>query len=245
MDQKFISDSLDVKVTKFAFPDLYFFKTMYKKEIQYLFSTFFFSINSSEVTQRTISTSSADIRSIKSSISILKRKNKLMFDVLFNYSKDVFGPGEVMLYYLIDDIRLAGKNSSGDLILSNERLECKAAKIKNQNQLYDFKLGGTFSTDEIRKELVDLGKTYGITGTTNSFPSSKIKMIKNKTPEFQELERKYAELAYDKYFSHYPIVFVSSDINNRGDLITIKDVKVEDIRIERITMNDIKPVVLL
>jgi hypothetical protein len=143
LNMEFINNAL--KVSAFNISSTEFTKTEHKKEIQYLFNMHFFP--KFDIT-KTIDV--VDMGKLNTLITTLKTQDMTMFKKLYNYKPDGIGPGEVMLYFLINDARLGGRQSAGiDLIVNNKNYEVKAASISTDNMAYHIKLGATFSLDDI------------------------------------------------------------------------------------------------
>lgn len=69
--------------------------------------------------------------------------------------------------------------------------------------------------------------------------------MKQKAPvEFAQIEKRYADAAAN-YFAGHATIFMnaSPSRDNFGNLISVKNVKHDDILIERVTSNTIKPIV--
>ena len=222
------------------------FQTLkYKEVIQEIFSEHFFP----DVDITDLAANGFDMNRINKSIKILKNSNMQLFEYLHKYGKNYeFGPGEVTLFCLINDATLGGGSVSVDLTTQTGKYEVKGSQISRNGYAYDFKTGGTFSVDEVKNALVDLNKKHGLGGSAASMASSILDTLKKLEPAaYAEIEKRYAELTYDNYFSKHKVIFVNNNESNatRGLVEAFKYVDKKDISIERITSNVIKPKVLL
>jgi hypothetical protein len=241
LNMEFINNAL--KVSAFNISSTEFTKTKYKKEIQYLFNVHFFP--KFDIT-KTIDV--VDMGKLNTLITTLKTQDMTMFKKLYNYKPDGIGPGEVMLYFLINDARLGGRQSAGiDLIVNNTNYEVKAAKISTDNMAYDIKLGGTFSLDQIKIDLNNLRVKLGLGGSATEISTNKIKDMKDKVPaEFNAIESKFAKLSYDNYFKNHNVIFINNnDTPKMGNIAAIKMVKQNEIFIHAVTNGTIKPKIKL
>ena len=189
-----------------------------------------------------------------------------MLDLLQLNAGSGLGPGEALLYFLLDGVTIGGGSSAGvDVIDGGTKYELKAVKLrKNDMMLTDFKLGGTVDISGIQKKLMDLKKAMletlpkvkegEKTGINNdhikAFQNSKVKkVIKERgLTNYEDLEKEFQELAYNEYFKAHPIIFMGSKGANKsefGRIFAIMDVQKEDIRMHQVTSSTIKPGVII
>jgi hypothetical protein len=207
-----------------------------KMEIQYLIKKHFFPDFD---LSNTIDDSVIKKESINRVINTLKKYSPEKFELLFTFRPQNIGPGEALIYFIYNKAILGGGSKSGDIFIGDKEYEVKAVKMKGESEVYDFRLGGTIPIAEVMKKLVALsGKDKEISG-------SDIANIKMEMPkQFNEIENKFAKLAYDHYFSKHDIIFFNNGTSDdRGSVIAVKQVQVSDIRIERVTSGIIKPIV--
>lgn len=211
----------------------------YKSEIRFLFKKHFLtSLNSTRQVKE------ADLNSI---ISKLKSENFSNFERVFKYKPDGIGPGEVLLFLLIDNSELGGGSSAGtDLTVSGKNYEIKAASISSDYFAYNFKVGATFDVTDVVQDLLNVCELVGIK-KRNEINITDINMIKSKAPiEWEALEEKYRNVLYENYFKDHEIIFLNNNPSKKfGDVERIKLVKKEDIFLERYTSNVLKPKVNL
>lgn len=242
LNMEFINNAL--KVSAFNITPTEFTKTDHKKEIQYLFNMHFFP--KFDIT-KTID--NVDMGKLNTLITTLKTQNMTMFKKLHKYNLKGIGPGEVTLYFLINNAKLGGGSSAGlDLIVGSKGYEVKAVSISNDGSMaYDFKLGGTIALDEFKTELNKLRLKLGVKGTATEIAPNDIKAMKEKAPtEFNAIEQKFAKSAYDNYFSKHEVIFINnSKFAKQGNIAAIKTVKQNEIFIYHVTSGTIKPKVKL
>jgi hypothetical protein len=200
LNMEFINNAL--KVSSFNISSTEFTKTKYKKEIQYLFNMHFFP--KFDIT-KTIDV--VDMGKLNTLITTLKTQDMAMFKKLHKYKLDGIGPGEMTLYFLINNARLGGGGSAGiDLIVGSKNYEVKAAKITPNGIAYGFKLGATFSLDDIKRDLNTLRIKSNAGGSASEISANKLKDMQQKYPsEFNAIESKFAKLSYDNYFKNHDI----------------------------------------
>lgn len=241
LNMEFINNAL--KISSFNIPATEFTSTRHKKEIQYLFNMHFFPKFDISKTIDSVNTSA-----LNNLISLLKREDMAMFTKLHNYNLKGIGPGEVTLYFLINNCKLGGGSSAGlDVIVGSTGYEVKAVSVSRDNQAYDFKLGGTVPIDEIKKELNQLRLKLGFAGTATEISQNTLQAMKQNAPaEFKIIEEKFAKIAYDGYFKNHEVIFINnSKSSKQGNIEAVKKVKQNEIFIYHMTSGTIKPKVKL
>ena len=243
LDQEFLKRAEKVAAVNLSASD--FKSTKHKNEIRYLMGkNFLTEINIFDLTTK----GDFSKEKFNAFMEKLTPANKAL---IFDYgSQWKMGPGEIVSYLIFDDCSLGGE-VSGDLHFGSKVYEMKAVKISGE-YMSDFKLGGTVNFNKIINDLFELGKkaeiSFGPQG--NSIEKGPMSIIKEKFPnEFKEIEKRYAETAYKGYFSKHTNVFVGANIkasSNGGfkfKCIDVKDVKENQIFIERYTSNSLKPLI--
>jgi hypothetical protein len=221
----------------------------YKNEIRYLFNRYFFPKFDLSKTIKGI-----DMNKINSLIAQLKSEDRQRFFDLYDY-KNIkgIGPGEVMLYFLIDDAYLGGGSSAGAdiMFIGGATYEVKAANISSNKEAMDFKLGGTVNLSQVMSELDKLRTRLNLGGSASEISTGKIEQMRKMAPtEFKKIEDKFATIAYS-YFGNHDIIFLRNNrsgsgfASNSGVIEAIKRVKKEDISIHAMTSGTIKPKVKL
>ena len=181
-----------------------------------------------------------------------------------------FGPGEILLYLLIDQIELGGATASTDFKVGSQDYEIKACvteKINNVDYAYNFTTGGTMKSNPTYNEVIKMlsdffGKrgsktTVALlrefafapkTGVRMTNPQSKFFDPKDDKTEYDRIIDTYRNFIYNTYFKSKKIVFVRtlrnasiSGLSNIGEIIAVKEVMPEDISIYEVTAGVIKP----
>ena len=226
-----------------------FESTKFKRVIQQLIALKWFNKSRDIKTFKGV-----DLEKLQSGISQLKGKNKKAYEKLFSY-KPVGsnpGPGEVVLYFLIDDAVIAGDNSKGiDLIVGSAKYEVKGAKVGAKHGLYGFQTGGTVGDADIKSEFLKLkDKIENPSKGRNTVTTSDLEKMEKQVPsDYKKLLSKYQNAVHDEYFSKKEIIFFNANAGSkpkprkdgsvgerslpaaRGNLETIMRVKKEDIGI--------------
>ena len=226
------------RVTTFNLSAADFNDLNHKKEIQHLFNKHFFPKFDMAKTIKGV-----DQRKLNSIIAELKREDRKMLEQLHKYTLRGFGPGEILLFFLIDDAYLGGGSSAGvDLISkSSGPYEIKSVDVTNKTYATNFKTGATFKTSDLIKRAQDLKKEVG-DGGGSEVNLGTIDKIKDKFPDaWNQLEKDYQQRVYDNYFKHHDIIFMQNSTQKIGEILSIKRVKKEEILFERVTSGTIKP----
>jgi hypothetical protein len=251
--KQFILENIDVedldveflkraeKVTSLNLSISDFKSTKHKKEILFLFKKNFFpELHVSEISKD----GEFSKEKFNSFVNKLSGPNLPM---IFNYLEGSgVGPGEVVTYLAFEQCKLGGGNISADIIFSSKTYEMKAAKL-SEGYLSDFLMGGTFNLNEVETKFFELARRAEVFDTPASISKSKTEKMKQMFPaEFKQIENKYAEICYKEYFSKHPVIFVGSkDSSNatKYKCIAVKEVKENEIFIERYTSKTLKPLI--
>lgn len=240
LDHEFLARAL--RVTSFNLNANDFISLRHKKEIQHLFTLNMFpkfdhfldTVNKAQLNR---------------AISELRRTEPTNFQHLYSYNIKGVGPGEIMLYYLLNKGHLGGGSSAGlDLVVGSKGYEIKAVDYSPQGYVNNFKVGGTFSLANIIRETQDLKRAAGL-GSGSEVNSGELKVLEEKYPkEIKKIYNDYADITYKNYFRSHDIIFLANSNGRtykKGDVIDIRKVKKEEILFERITSGTIKPRVLV
>lgn len=226
MKKDFTDLTLKTIKSKFNQLDLSVFQSLNRKqEIQFYIKSIYFPEFDVNKTSKNV-----DKNKINSLITELKRLHSSNFDHIYNYKfvGDI-GPGEILLYFLVDNAHLAGgSQTSHDLIAGSNKYEIKSARISPDRVASDFRMSKSLKLDAVLLELYEM---HG--NQKNEISINDIKKLRSEEPRrFDEIEKKYKNQTYREYFKHHDIIF----FNNRTKLIdTIKIVQENDIMIERVT----------
>ena len=242
MDQDFILRA--TQVTSFNLNIADFQSLRHKKEIQHIFATHFFpkfNLNNTSA--------GVDISKLNRNISDLKAYGqKKYFDRIHNYNIKGIGPGEVTLYFLIDNAILGGGTSAGvDVMVGSSKYEVKAVQVNQKRQAYDLRLGGTVPLSDIISDLFALRTELKMPGLPNGIDGATMDAMRKAAPERMTIiENKYKKIAYEHYFKNHHVIFINNSKSPKvGNIEAIKQVKEKDITIERYTSNALKPRVQL
>lgn len=245
LDTTFIKRA--TRVTSFNLTSADFTKNDYKREIQSLYQQYMFGSFDPDMALDKI-----DILKYNKLVKLLKSDSKDQYEKLHNLSLRGVGPGEAVLFLLTKEGHLGGGSSAGvDLVVGTTKYEVKAVKWKSKatkDYVSDFKLGGNIQgmtqlESEIQKDMF-------ARGYTNSPGAAEIKgslfqqFEKDDKAAYKVFEARYQKLAKE-YFSGHETIFIQTESNQPdfGEIITIKRVKEEDIKMERYTSRSIKPLV--
>ena len=231
------------KVTSFNLSERDFNSPKYQREIRFLYIKNFFPGFDDK-----LFTDQVDAASINRGIDALKRQDLAKFQNLFKFTPGGLGPGEVMLFFLIDNAQLGGAGSAGvDVIVGSERYEVKAAVISKNSVASGFKLGGTVGLSQLMIDLNSLRERLKLGGSRTEIPGSVIKEMSLKDPDtFAELKGRFRQISYNSYFKNHKIIIINNTPStNFGRIEAIKQVQFADIDIERVTSGTIKPLVQL
>lgn len=236
----------------------------FKSEIRFLITRKYFpELQTSDIFLPKITTA----KELNKSLSTIASLNPgAMLDLLQLNAGSGLGPGEALLYFLLNGVTIGGGSSAGvDVIDGGTKYELKAVKLRKKDMmLTDFKLGGTVDISGIQKRLMDLkkamletlpkvkeGEKTGINKDhIKAFQNPKVKkVIKERgLTNYEDLEKEFQELAYNEYFKAHPIIFMGSKGANKsefGRIFAIMDVQKEDIRMHQVTSSTIKPGVII
>jgi len=251
LDSEFLTRAL--RVTSFNLSSADFQTLKYKAEIQHLFHLHFFKKFD---LSKTIS---GDITVNKGNAIIkeLKQMNSKAFNALHFYNLKGVGPGEATLFFICDKAKLGGGGSAGvDIMIGGKKYEVKAVTYsKATNSVAGFKLGGTVPLGDLVTKAVALKNSLGLTTAGKGqaeVNKTQIEEIKKKYPkEWNEIETKYGRVA-QAYFGNTDVIFINNNntsgrlsSNGGGEILAIKKVRFNDIKIEQITQGTIKPRVQL
>ena len=237
MDKQFLNRAEQFSTFNFSGSDLT--HLTYKNEVRHLVNKHWFPEKNEDVYLDDV-----EKENINKSIHKLKSINSDSFKRLYSYNIKGIGPGEVLMYYLIDGAQVGGGSSAGvDLTVNGKDYEIKAVKtvfnkVLDSYFLNDFKLGGTVNLTEIMQGLQEIGKV-----SKTELAGSKINEFRY-TKDFKELEKQFRELA-SEYFKEHNIIFLDNSNKKYGEVIDVGKVKKENIYIERMTSGTIKPLIKL
>ena len=162
------------------------------------------------------------------------------------------GPGEVLMYLLHDQVRLAG-NEPGDLRIGTKEVELKAAKVKLKVNdgltkgpvFYAYGMGSV-NLGKILDNLTELRDDTISGKTSTSIDVSDITtLLRDRKDEYKTIEKDFQKETHKQYFSKHQFLFIGQASDNsrrRARLIGyIPNVKKEDITIESYSRGQFYP----
>jgi hypothetical protein len=237
------------KVTSFNLTSADFNTTKFKREIQSLYQQYIFKTFDPENTLSTL-----NINDYNKLVKMLKADDKMQYEKLHNLPLRGIGPGEAALFLLTKwpNGHLGGGSSAGvDFVMGSKKYEVKAVKWKSKttkDYVADFKLGGNIpGMTQLESEIQRAFYEYGYTSTQGApeIKGSLFQKFEKEYPkQYAAFENKYRNLAKN-YFADHEVIFIQTETNQPdfGEILAIKRVKPEDIKMERYTSRTIKPLV--
>jgi hypothetical protein len=242
LDLPYISSAQ--RCSKFDINQRDFQSIKYKKEIQFLFNKFWFPDFDLEAN----TSDGVNLGKLNSAIEKLRKINSKGLIDLHKYTWSGVGPGEALLYFLVNDGYLGGGASAGvDLIAGGKEYEIKAVTITKDGYASNFKTGATFSVSSEITKLQSLKSKLDLGGKKSEVNDGDLKTIRKEFPdELSDIEKSYIDKVYKNYFSKHKIIFMDNKkVGKVGSIHSIKSVKKTDISLERVTSGVIKPKIKL
>lgn len=196
-----------------------------------------------------------NVSDINKCIAALKKENNTAFYNMYQFDQSGIGPGELMLYFLIDGARVGGGGSAGvDLFVGGKEYEAKSVTFNiGRQQIEGFKLGGKGELAPILSKAQTLKKKYpdemiaankGKSNAISEINRSQMDKLKQLEPRaWADIERSYSKVAGD-YFSGTNIVFMYSKAasgNKVGQIIAAGQIDSKAVELQAITSGTIKP----
>lgn len=234
--------------------------TQYKNEIRFLIARRYFpGLNIADVTLDKV----GSVESMNSALNLLYNANPKGFTELLEREISGLGPGEIILYFILDKASLGGGSSAGvDIIDNGTPYEVKAVNRKTDGRLYNFKLGGTVDISGVQSKIMKLkaellkfnpkikeGEKTGINNDhIKGFSNKKFQKHANALglENFEDLKKEFQNIAYEGYFKNHPIIFIGSKKANKaekGRIYNILQVTKNQVGMEQVTSSTIKPFV--
>lgn len=232
----------------------------YKEEIRTLFNEDMFTkllnpekyyISSREFKQADGSKQRKNV--VQKAIEKLRAKTQNSFKYLYNYNIKGVGPGEVMFYYLTDDLFCGGGSSDVDLNFQGGKAnsyELKSSLIrKSDGTIAGFFTGGRVVVDQLVTEIKKLAAEGNInTGSEANGVSSSgiVELRKNEVTagRMKIIEDKYRDIVHKNYFAQHKFIFTSNETAGGylvGDIMYMGNVPKKNIYIDSITQGKFKP----
>ena len=228
-----------LKTTSFDLKPSDFTNYTYQEEIRYLFTMGYFPKFDSKNFVNLV-----DQKKLNLAILALKKESMQKFMSMYKYKLSGVGPGEVVLFFLINNAKLGGGNSASvDLFVRGKgQYEIKSAKISNDGLAYDFRLSSTISLTKIITSLNDLRIRHKLSGGNNTMSGDVIDSLREKASfDFSQIEKEYGKLVENSFKAEVIFMNNSTSPSKMANIEAIQKVKAEDVTIERVTGGTIKP----
>lgn len=230
-------------VSSFNLTGADFSSTKYKQEIQFLIKKHFFPKFDLSTTAKTFN--EGDVNRV---LNALKAENNSKFLSLLSWTPKGVGPGEVLLYFAVDDVSLGGGSSAGlDITSGGKGYEVKAVDLNQKGYFINFRIGGTANISSAMKAAARIKVAMGLKGRDTEINNAQIAAIKNSeyAAEWEkEVETPY-KIATMDYFSGHDTIFIINKIPAalKGNVFT-KSIKLSDIELDTVTNGTIKPKII-
>ena len=234
-------------VTSFNITAKDYESTKNKAEIQYLFKKHFFPKFDLSSTMRSFNEGE-----FNRLVDQLKAMDKKKFQALLKYQPKGVGPGEVLMYFLVDDLYLGGGGSAGlDVTSGGAGYEVKAANLNKMGYFTGFKIGGTTNisneiaaASRIKNELATELKLKGRETEINKTQIAAIKKSRLANEWINEVEVPYQKKAYQYFKGHDTIFLINENPKAIQGRAFVKKIAPADIELEVVTGGTIKPQIL-
>lgn len=155
---------------------------------------------------------------IKSKINLFNSSFPEFYSKLFNTTISGFGPGEILLYFLIDDLYLSGFTSSIDAYVGNKPFaEIKAVKKSFKlNWYYDFRFG-SFSNDSNQK-IISTIKNFVNHVNNPLLIDSELEINRTKIKQLQKIKLNVDEYSMLLKVSNGDVYIDQTKIGTRADV---------------------------
>jgi len=231
------------KVTSFNLTEKDFQSNKFQREIRYLYTKNFFPNFDQNLFVKT-----PDKDKLNKAIEALKKESSANFASIHNFRPGGTGPGEVLLYFLIDNSQLGGAGSRGmDLFVGGKGYELKSVHVSNDGFIKDFKLGGTANLSGIINDAIKLKKQADPKATNKPGEINKTQQgkISNMFPkEWAAIQKRFKKEAA-AYFGKTNVIFTRSKSNKSkmGTILGIGTIPEKAIEIDMFTSGTIKPLI--
>ena len=195
-----------------------------------------------------------NVKKINAAVKELKKENATHFFNMYQFDQSGIGPGELLLYFLIDNSKVGGGGSAGvDLYVRGKEYEAKSVTFNiGRQQIEGFKLGGKGELAPILSKAQALKKKYdgemiaandgkkNAISEINRKQMAKLKQLEPKA--WSQIEKDYAKVA-GEYFGGTNLVFMYSKANPNkvGEIIAAGRIDSKAVEMQAITSGTIKP----
>lgn len=227
-------------VSSFNLTGADFGSTKYKQEIQYLITKHFFPKFDLSKTASTFNEGA-----VNSVINALKSADSAKFKTLLAWTPKGVGPGEVLLYYAVDDVQLGGGSSAGvDIVSGSTGYEVKACDLSKEGYFQNFRLGGTANISGSMKAAAAIKTELGLPGRDTEIPKGQIQLIKESKLGkrwIDEVEKPYKIAAAQYFKGHDTIFMINKTPAAAVGSVFVKTIGPNDIELDAVTNGTIKP----
>ena len=231
-------------VTSFNISAKDYESTNNKAEIQYLFKKHFFP--NFDLSSTLASFNEGQFNML---VDQLKSMDKSKFQSLLKYQPKGVGPGEVLMYFLVDDLHLGGGSSAGlDVTSGGTGYEVKAANLSRTGYFNGFKIGGTINiSDELSAAAIiknKLATELKLRGRETEINKSQITLIKKSrlaNDWMEKVEIPYQKKAYEYFKGHDTIFLINENPKAIQGKAFVKKISPSDIELDVVTNGTIKP----
>lgn len=228
----------------------------HKREIQYMFHKYLFPDFNPQMhcIRGCVANPEKLVHLLRNRIKYLKDLHPDTFQYLHYYNVKGIGPGEATLFFLLDEATLGGGGSGGtDLILGDWSGEIKASHINKEGSATQFRIGGVVKLSDLATQMIDMKSSLKLDTKGSGqaeVSSNQIKVLRDHYPEkMNQISIEYADRVAN-YF-HNDLVIVNNNKGAKGKLIkkeggqivAIKRPNPQDITIQCVTQNTIKPII--
>ena len=262
LDRDYIRKAMAIKSINIKAKD--FGSIKYKKVIQYMIAQHWFPKFPLELIQEKLTTSSKN--TVNKSIKYLRDNYYNTFMQLWNFPAAGIGPGEAMIYFLVNKAIVGGGGSAGIdiMILDGDKYELKAATISKDRIAAGFRLGGTVKVSDMVREVVqfkkDLGLKFGGTGEEEVNKADLIEIRKKYPTQMRKIESDFVNKAYGYLAKNKLLLFNNNKVSGTakdedargnlkrdvgGNIEFIGTIKKNQVRLGQITQGKPKPEVKL
>ena len=236
----------------------------YKREIQYMIAQHWFPKFPLNMIQEKLTTQSQNV--VNKAIKYLRENYYNTFMQLWNFPAAGIGPGEAMIYFLVNKAMVGGGGSAGIdiMILDGDKYELKAATISKDRVAAGFRLGGTVKVSDMVQQVVqfkkDLNLKFGGSGEEEVNKADLIQIRKTYPSEMRKIESEFVMKAHQYLSKNKLLLFnnnkvgtTAKDEDARGNLRRdvggniefIGTIKRNQVKLGQITQGKPKPEVKL
>jgi hypothetical protein len=222
-----------------------YYSLKYKEEIRATFHSMYFP---SLAIFPTVG-DSVSVTSLNSAINKLRSASATgLKHVLDQEPISGIGPGEVLIYLLADGAVLKGGTSKGlDVDIRGVAYEVKAVRVTLNRFAQSYRVGTHVPMGSVISKINQLREDMNIPGTKQEVKKTSLDLMASAYPErYAAIRAEFAKDAHKAYFDKHQVIFINNNASHAaGTIESIKNVKAQDISIERVSQGTIRPMVKL